>query len=71
MVPWYDFDHVNDMMILFWWHVWYHDTGYDLIMPWGGLQILYTLYMWWWYDIRKWFYGDGYVILRASMNGPR
>ena len=71
MVPGYGFDDVNNMMILFLWYVWYHDTGYDLIMLRDSLLILYTLYMWWWYDMRKWFYGDDYIVLRAFMDRPR
>ena len=66
MVPGYGFND-NNMMILFWWYLWYHDFGYVLMMPRGGLWIWYT----WWYDMRKWFYGDGYVVLRASMDGSR
>ena len=65
------FNDINVMIILFWWHVWYHVTRYDLTMPRGGLLILYTLYMWWWYDMRKWFYGDGYVVLGAPMDESR
>ena len=42
MILGYDFDDVNNM-ILFLWDVWYYDTRYDLMMPRGGLLILYTL----------------------------
>ena len=26
------FNDVNNMIILFWWYIGYHDTGYDLMM---------------------------------------
>ena len=34
-------------------------------------DILYDSIIWWWDIIKTWIYGYGYVVLRASMDGPR
>ena len=67
MVPWYDFD--DDIILMtcmvpwYWiWYWWCHDVAYWYI---------YTFYMRWWYDMIKWFYDDGYVVLWVFMDGLR
>ena len=70
---WYCFKETYGTMIFIWLR-WCHEVAYwfdyDDATRWLMDMVYIYSYIWWWDDMRSWFYGEGYVELRAPMDEP-